>query len=297
MTRRHALIAGWVIILGLSALLPFSAIFHGIVHVGPRAYIARQPSNQPIIALGSDVMLPKGSRSVVVAVGGNIDLHGHAADDLVAAGGGIYLSRHAHVSGDILSVMGGIYRGPGVTLTGRVGGALHPWTGSRPMHGHDYVSALGTAIRLGLAAGLALLLVGICLTIVFPWQIVLISSTLRTAPLKSGAAGIFCLITFAFLVVPLGLSLAGLPFAILLAGAASLAWLFGLTAAAVVLGRLLARGAVSLLWATAAGLFILAVGMGIPVVGPLFVVAVGLAGAGALAVALLGRSRPAVPLA
>ncbi len=297
MTRRRALIAGWVIILGLSALLPLSAVFHGIVHVGPRAYVASRSMNRPIIALGSDVILPRGSQSVVVAIAGNIDVQGRADDDLVAVGGRIYLGRNVHVSGDVLSAMGGIYRGPGVVATGRLGGALHVWTGANPIQGRDYISALSTAIRLGLAAGLALLLVGICLTIVFPWQIVLISSTLRTAPLKSSAAGILCLLTFAFLVIPLGLSLAGLPFAILLAGAASLAWLFGLTASAVVLGRILARGAVSLLWATAAGLFILAVGMGIPVVGPLLVVAVGLAGAGALAVALLSRSRPAVPLA
>lgn len=297
MSRRRLLIAGWVVVLGLSALLPLSAVFHGVVHPGPGTYVATDRSARPIIALGSDVILPHGTNSIVVAILGNIDVRGDASDDLVAIGGRIYLGKNIHLGGDVLSVMGAIYRGPGVTAAGRLGGALHPWQGRSQIHGHDYVSALGNATRLGLAAGLALLLVGICLTIVFPWQIVLISSTLRAAPIKSGAAGLLCVITFSFLVIPLGLSLAGLPFALLLAGAASLAWLFGLTAASVVLGRLLARSAVSLLWATAAGLLILAVGMAIPVLGPLLVVAVGLAGAGALAVALLSRSRPATPVA
>jgi hypothetical protein len=153
-----------------------------------------------------------------------------------------------------------------------------------------------TSIRLGLAAGLALLLVGTCLTVVFPWQIVLISSTLRSAPVKSAVAGIMSLIIFVFLVVPLGLSLAGLPFAVLLTGAASLAWLFGITASAVVVGRFVSHGPVSLVWATAAGLVLLAVGMAVPLVGPLAITLLGLTGAGALAVALLGRARPAAPL-
>lgn len=297
MTRRRLLIAGWVVVLALSALLPLSAVFRGVVHPGPGMYVVKGPNTRPIIAIGSDVVLPRGTHSIVVAILGNIDVGGNARDDLVAVGGRIYLGKDIRVGGDVLSVMGAIYRGPGVSVAGRLGGALYPWRGHGEAHGHDYVSALGNATRLGLAAGLALLLVGICLTIVFPWQIVLISSTLRTAPIKSGAAGLLCVITFVFLIIPLGLSLAGLPFALLLAGAASLAWLFGLTAAAVVLGRLLARNAVSLLWATAAGLVILAIGMGVPVLGPLLVVAIGLAGAGALAVALVGRSRPATPIA
>jgi hypothetical protein len=65
---------------------------------------------------------------------------------------------------------------------------------------------------------------------------------------------------------------------------------------AVLLGRAAARGSVPLLWATAAGLVILALVMAIPVIGPLSVSLAGLIGAGALAVALVGRARPAAPL-
>jgi hypothetical protein len=104
------------------------------------------------------------------------------------------------------------------------------------------------------------------------------------------------LMIFLFLVIPLGLSLAGLPFAVLLTGAASLAWLFGITACAVVVGRLVARGPVSLLWATAAGLVVVALVLAVPLVGALAVALLGLAGAGALAVALLGRAQPVAPM-
>jgi hypothetical protein len=164
------------------------------------------------------------------------------------------------------------------------------------MHHHDLLAALGNSIRLGLAAGIALLLVGTCLTVVFPWQIVLISSTLRRSPVKSTGAGLGALLAFVFLVVPLGLSLAGLPFALLLSGAAFLAWLFGMAAAAVLVGRTVARDSVPLLWATAAGLVVLAVVMAIPVIGPLAVSLAGLIGAGALTVSLVNRGRPAMPL-
>jgi hypothetical protein len=194
----------------------------------------------------------------------------------------------------VLSIAGGIYKARHVTVSGRLGGALHAWDGT-PTRGRPSPGTLAFLnVRLGLAAGLALLLIGICLIAVFPWQVVLIATTLRGEPLKSAAAGLTNLIIFVFLVAPLGLSLAGLPFALLLTAAAVLAWLFGLTAAAVVLGRLLARGTVSLVWAAGAGLLLLACSLAIPLLGPLAISAIGLIGTGALAVALISRTRPAV---
>lgn len=295
--RRRLLILGWVIVLGLSAVLPISAVFHGIVHVGPHPYVARGTQTAPVIALAGDVILPHGSRSVVVSLLGDVTVSGRAEDDLVALGGRVFLRPGTHVDGDVVSLLGGIYRAPNVTAPGRLGGAIHQWNGGPPAERRNLVRFLLNTVRLGLAAGLALLLIGTCLTIVFPWQVVLISTTLRGAPVKSTAAGLLSFVTFVFLVVPLGLSLAGLPFALLLTGAAVLAWLFGLTAFAVVVGRMLSRQPVSLIWATAAGLVLLAIGMAVPLAGPLLVAAAGLLGAGALAVALLSRSRPILPAA
>ncbi len=295
--RRRLLIAGWTVILCLSALLPLSAIFHGIVHVGPGAVTVDPHRRTPVLSLGGNVRLPRGSGSVVVVLFGDVWAHGTVGDDVVTARGRIYLEPHTRVMGDIVSVLGGIYRAPGVSMTGRVGGALHVWNGRSPEPSRAFLPFLLSTMRLGMAAGLALLLIGTCLTVVFPWQIVLISSTLRGSPVKSTAAGLLSLLTFLFLVVPLGLSLAGLPFALLLTGAAILAWLFGITAASVVLGRALARNPASLLWAAGAGLIALALGMSVPVAGPLIVLLLGLAGAGALAVALLGRGSPVVPVA
>jgi hypothetical protein len=297
MSRRRMLIAAWVLVLGLSAALPLSALFHGIVHFGPGSLREEQTATKPIISLGGDVNLPRGSKALVIAIFGDIRVSGTATDDLVTAGGGVYLEPHSRLRGDALTLAGGIYRASQVTTSGRLGGAVHSWDPKSGTHNHNTGRLMAANLRLGLAAGLALLLVGICLTIVFPWQIVLIATTLRDAPLKSLAAGITNLIIFVFLVVPLGLSLAGLPFAVLLTGAASLAWLFGLTASAVVIGRLLARGTVSLVWATAAGLLLVAFSLAVPLVGPLAVSAIGLAGTGALAVALLTRARPTVPMA
>jgi hypothetical protein len=265
--------------------------------VGTGSIVFRQTLRQPIIAVGSDVVLQRGSRQIVVVIFGNIQAHGRVADDLVAADGQVYLFPQSRIDGDVLSVLGAIYRAPSVVTSGRLGGVLHAWDGQRRRHRPDVPGALQNNVRLGLAAGLALLLVGTCLTIVFPWQVVLIATTLRSSPLKSGAAGALSLLIFVFLVVPLGLSLAGLPFALMLTGAAALAWLFGITATAVVLGRVAARGPVSLLWAAAAGLVILALGLAIPVLGAVIVSLLGLAGAGALAVALIHRARPVAPLA
>jgi hypothetical protein len=295
MSRRRVLAAGWLLLLGLSATLPLSALFHGVIRVGPGTLEARHTLTSPVISLGSNVNLPHGSRSVVMVIGGDIHTNGVAKDDLISVGGNVYLGPRVQVRSDVLSMIGTIYKSAGSKVSGRIGGPLKAWDGHSIRH-RDLVQSLFNSVRLGLAAGLALLLVGTCLTVIFPWQIVLISSTLRASPLKSVGAGLACLVAFLFLVVPLGLSLAGLPFALLLSGAAFLAWLFGMAAAAVLVGRAAARGSVPLLWATAAGLVILALVMAVPVIGPLSVSLAGLTGAGALAVALVGRARPATPL-
>lgn len=294
MMRRRILIVGWVAALGLSAILPLSALFHGVIHFGPGDYRASSTVTRPVIAIGGDVILPHGSNSVVVAVLGSIWEGGRSSDDLVAIGGRVYLTRTAQVDRDVVSLAGGIYKAHGARATGRLGGAVYSWDGKSKSTRSRVGTVVALNLRLGLAAGLALLLVGTCLTIVFPWQVVLIATTLRAAPVKSGAAGLMSMVIFVFLVAPLALSIAGLPFALLLTGAASLAWLFGITASAVVVGRALSRGSVSLVWATAAGLVVLAISMAVPVLGPIAVTFLGLMGAGALAVALLSRSRPVV---
>jgi len=293
--RRYILIAGWVVILGLSAALPLSAIFHGLVRVGGAVAITPHERAAPLIAFRARVNAPGGTRSVVVVAGGTVTVGGTIRQDIVALGGRVYLRPDTVVDADVLAIAGTIYRAPRVRLNAQLGGPVRQWNGRTRPAGTDLAATLATSTRIGLAAGLALLLIGTVLTIVFPWQVVLISSTLRAQPLKSVAAGGLCLLTFLFLVVPLGLSLAGLPFALLLSGAGTLAWLFGITACGVVLGRVLARGAVSLVWASAAGLVVLALGMTVPVIGPLVVTIAGLGGAGALAVALLSRSRPLAP--
>lgn len=295
--RRRILIAGWLAALALSAILPLSALFHGIVHAGPSPYVARRVQTAPVISFGGDVVLQRGSQSVVVALLSNVLVSGRARDDVVALGGTVYLQRGSRVDGDVVAMLGSIERAKDVAVTGRLGGALHAWNGQTRAHQRNLATFLFKNVRLGMAAGLALLLIGTCLTIVFPWQVMLISTTLRGAPIKSTVVGLLSLLTFVFLVVPLGLSLAGLPFALLLTGAASLAWLFGMTSAAVLIGRALSRQPMSLLWATAAGLIIFALGMAVPLAGPLLVALIGLMGAGALAVALLDRANPSVPLA
>ena len=296
MSRKRILVPAWLLLLGLSATVPLSAVFRGVIHVGTRPLILTSTVSKPVISIGSDVDLTLGSHNVVVVIAGNVRARGSVRDDVVTIDGDVFLHRGTRVSGDVLSIIGSIYRGSDVETSGRLGGALRNWNEAKPTPDHRLQSTVASSVRLGFAAGLALLLIGTCLTIVFPWQIVLISTTLRRSPARSLGAGATSLIAFVFLVAPLALSLAGLPFALLLAGAATLAWLFGMTAAAVVLGRAMARRGAPLLWATSAGLMVLALVMAIPVVGPLAVTATGLAGAGALAVALLSRSRPASPL-
>jgi len=295
-TRKRALIIGWLVALALSAAIPISAVFHGVVHIGTQPLSLNNVARRPIVSIGSDTILHRGSRSLVVSILGNVRVDGIVSNDVVTLDGDVFVGTTGRVRGDVLSVVGSVYRQSGGRIDGRIGGDLHRWNGTFHGRHHDVGTAALRNVRLGLAAGLALLLVGTCIVIVFPWQIVLIASTLRDSPYRSFSAGVMGLLIFLFLVVPLGLSLAGLPFALLLVSGAALAWLFGIAATGVVVGRALSRGPVSLVWASAAGLLLLAISMAIPFVGPLLITALGLTGAGALAVALLGRSQPASPI-
>jgi hypothetical protein len=148
-----------------------------------------------------------------------------------------------------------------------------------------------------LAAGLALLLICVCVSVAFPWQTIQVANTLYRDLVRSLVAGLMGLFLFAFLVVPLGLSLFGLPFALLLAVAGAGAWLLGLTAAAVVLGRRLARlrgHDAGLLWLVVSGMFALALAGAIPWIGILLVGLAGVTGAGSSALTVISRARPTI---
>src|SRR5947209_7800850 len=129
MSRRRVLAAGWLLLLGLSATLPLSALFHGVIRIGPGTVETNKTLNSPIVSLGSNVNLPRGSRSVVVVIGGDIHTNAVAKDDLISVGGNVYLGAHSRIKSDVLSMIGIVYKSAGARVAGRIGGPLKAWDG------------------------------------------------------------------------------------------------------------------------------------------------------------------------
>lgn len=250
----------------------------------------------PIVSFGAPITLQHGASSIVISVGGPVSISGSVKDDVVSIGAPIYLHPSTEVRRDVLSLGESSYRAPGVKVTGRIDGQMASWNNRGSPGDMNWILATWQYSGLGLAAGLALLMVCICIAVAFPWQTVLVANHLRREVIRSFVAGLMGVFLFAFLVVPLGLSLFGLPFALLIAVGAAAAWLLGITSFAVVLGKRLAvqrRHDAGLLWTVVSGMFILAVAGAVPWLGIIVVGLSGTTGAGALVLTMVARSRPA----
>lgn len=233
---------------------------------------------------------------MVISVLGSVHVSGTASDDVATLNAPIYLNPGAVVKRDILAVGSSVFRGPNVHIQGRVGGQMRPWAGRGNPGRQNWLAATWHYTRLSFAAGLALLLVCTCIALVLPWQTVLVANRLYSDLARSVVVGLMGVFLFAFLAVPLALSLFGLPFALLLSVAAAAAWLLGLAGASVRVGRSLARlrqHEASLLWAVVSGMFLVALVTAVPWVGPFLVGLAGATGAGSLALTMIDRARPA----
>ena len=293
--KRRVFLVTWVVALALAASVPALAVVRGTVWIGPRSFTSASPLRHPLLAIGSDVYLPRGSRAMVISIGGQVHIGGIVGDDIAGLSAPIYLNSGARVRRDVVSVGDSVYRAPHVQVDGRVGSQMVSWSGSGTPGGGNLLAETWHYSRLSFAVGLALLLICTCIAVTLPWQTVLVANNVHRDLLRSAVAGLMGVFLFAFLAVPLGLSLFGLPFALLLAVAASAAWLVGLTGAAVTLGRYLARlrrHEAGLLWAVVSGMFVGAFVIAIPWVGPIIVGLAGVTGAGSLALAMIGRARP-----
>jgi hypothetical protein len=232
---------------------------------------------------------------MVIDILGQVHVGGVVSDDIATIASPIYLQPGARVKRDIVSVGDSVYRAPHVQVDGRVGSQMIAWSGSGAPGSRNWVSETWHYSRISFAVGLALLLVCTCIALTLPWQTVLVANNIYRDLLRSAVAGLMGVFLFMFLAVPLGLSLFGLPFALLLAVAAVAAWLVGLTGAAVTAGRYLARlrgHDAGLLWAVVSGMFVGSFVIAVPWLGPIVVGLAGITGAGSLALAMIGRARP-----
>jgi hypothetical protein len=193
----------------------------------------------------------------VVAVLGSARVEGHVGGDVVAVLGWVHLGPQAWVEGDVTSVAGRVDRAPGARVDGSINEvAFAPrlewrpwWSGWLPwaFGAWDSVARVGRLMGT-LVRFLLLLLLGALVVLVARDPVERAATRARTEPLKAGFVGLLAellvLPVLVVTVVVLIVSIIGIPLLLLVPFglvALLLLLLFGFTAAASGLGRLVAE--------------------------------------------------------
>jgi hypothetical protein len=275
-----ALFALTTIALALALLTPLRAWDSGMLRLGP-ATIARAAGG-PTFVVGGSASLPAGLDGGLSVIGGNAVVDGPVQGDVVAVLGDVELAPGARVAGDAIAVGGRVVRSPGSAVAGDV-------IGSASLLAQPARSE-AARVRLAISAWIGLLLLGVTLSALFPWPMLLVAATARRfswqSLLTAAGAGIGVILV----IVPLALSIAGLPIALALLMVTLLAWAFGLVAVGIAVGRRLLRpfGLMhSTLLAAVCGLGVMGAIAAIPILGPVLITGAGLLGAGAAVISAL----------
>lgn len=118
-----------------AAVLPSSASSHKSgsgndrVQFGSSINVSENEETGDLVCIGCSVRVA-GTCGDIVAIGGRVDLEGHAKGDVVAIGGGVRLAENAQVGGDLVTIGGGLVRGAGSEVGGEIvsqgGGYVFP---------------------------------------------------------------------------------------------------------------------------------------------------------------------------
>lgn len=72
-----------------------------------------------VVCIGCSIHMA-GTSGDIVAIGGRIELEGHAKGDVVAVGGGVRLGENAQVGGDVVTIGGQLARSNGSEVNGEI---------------------------------------------------------------------------------------------------------------------------------------------------------------------------------
>jgi hypothetical protein len=205
----------------------------GRVH-GPGLVV--EAGDAGLVRVFADAHVPAGEtiQGDVVAVFGSLDLEGTVLGDAVAVFGSVRLHPGAKVEGDAVAIGGVLDHPPGAQVSGQsvaLGFSLPGW-------GVPTLTTLLTGVLLG---WLATLFVGWMLALLFPERMLRIGGTASRHTAGSFFLGLLSAPLFVIALVILGITLVGIPFAILLFFLYPFAIWVGQIAASYVLGCKLLR--------------------------------------------------------
>jgi hypothetical protein len=288
----------WLIAILIAGAMPLVIVARGDVLLGPARFDDGHPLDHSAIILGGDVAIDTVVEYPIVIVGGNLTVLGTVHNDVVVVAGNVFLGGSAIVDGDLVTVVGQVYRASGAAIRGTLGGTVHAWANEIPPPPLEHVDLI-RQVRLGLATGFGLLLLCLVVSAALPWSIVVTAATARRFPIRSALAAATSVVALPLVLLPLILSLVGLPIAIVISFGALTVWLVGLAAAGYLAGRRILsrqnepRGFLLVLIVGLAPILLI---LAIPVFGPLAVGTIGFLGAGARIVSFVERDRALLAL-
>jgi hypothetical protein len=223
---------------------------------------------------GSVTLRPGAEAREVVAVLGSVTLEaGASARQVVAIGGDVHVGPGASVEQDAVAIGGRVLVDPAGDVGGQkvtVGvGAVGEAIRSFSLHGHEESSSAGWGLAAWMAKFGVMLLLAFLLLTFFPRRVEAVGASLLSSPGTSVLAGLLGLLAQPILSLLLVVTIVGIPLLVVQALGIGVAYLMGVTAVAVLIGRAmpaaLHRGTVILQLAIGLGLVLLA--FAIPFVG------------------------------
>ncbi|HUU37870.1 MAG TPA: hypothetical protein VMW46_06650 [Candidatus Desulfaltia sp.] len=208
-------------------------------------YVAKDEVQDNIISFGGQVTVEGRVRENIIVFGGSITLSGEVGDSVVGIGSAITLKSTAVVKGDAVSLGGTLQKEPGCAIDGdtiyfKGGEAL-----SRLFRGGIFSFPLMPLILIIKLVGFFIwLLIALVVAALFPRQLVLASSQIRTAFWPVVGTGFVAIILFGGLVLVfalLSLVLIGIPFLLILGAIGLVVKIFGQVALFTFFGESLGK--------------------------------------------------------
>jgi hypothetical protein len=248
------------------------------ISFGDTVSVAKDEVQENIISFGGQVTVEGRVKESIIIFGGSITLSGEVGDSIVGFGSRITLTPTAVVRNDVASIGGALIKEPGCVIQGDTVYFKGGETLSKLFSGGIFSFPLIPIILIIKLIGFFVwLMIGLIMSGLFPRQITLASSQVRTSFWPIVGAGFVSVLLFGALVVVfalLSLALIGIPFLLLLGAAGLAVKVFGQVAIfhffGESLGKSFGQKAPSILAAVLIGLVIVSFVKFIPVLGFFF---------------------------
>ena len=232
-----------VLILGLLPITAYAASPSDIIIGNSYTLDPGESINDDLLIMGGSVSLLSGStvNGSVTLIGGSLNSAGTVNGDITVLGGTITLASTSILNGDLTIAGASLDRDPGAQITGQIhteenipylilpGGMRLPTLTS---NNHPLLGAVGFFLRLFLWVLIAM--IG---AMFIPAHLERVSQTALTQPLISGGLGLLTIIIIPIIVVLLAITICLIPAAIIVAFLLAIAWVFGLIAIGLEVGK------------------------------------------------------------